>query len=131
MTAFATHEQLAARWRPLSSTEQDRATILLEDASAEVRGRFPAIDARIATFDPEAGLGLDPALVRRVVCAMVKRVMTGGVEREGVATYQEGTGPFSEGVTFSNPNGDLYLTKAERNLLRSRRAFSINLEPQA
>jgi len=133
VAAFATHEELAARWRPLTSAEQDRATVLLEDASAEIRELVRDIDARIADFDPEEATGLNPVVVKRVTCQMVKRVLTGGVDREGITQYQEGTGPFSEGVTFSNPNGDLYLTKNERKLLGvpGQKAFSIDPTPPA
>lgn len=127
MVAFATHEELAARWRPLSSAEQDRARVLLEDASAEIRETAKGIDARIASFEDDEATGINPLIVKRVACQMVKRVMTGGVEREGISQFQEGTGPFTEGMTFSNPNGELYLTKAERKLLGVRaRAFSID-----
>lgn len=131
MTAFATHAELAARWRPLSSDERERATVLIQDASDEIRQRFPDIDARIEAYSDNPATGINPRLVARVCCAMVKRALTGGVEFDGVSSYQEATGPFSESVTFQNPNGDLYLTKAERKLLgvSPRQAFTIDPTP--
>jgi hypothetical protein len=44
---------------------------------------------------------------------------------------QETTGPFSRSFNYSNPTGDLYLTKAERRLLGGgvQRAGSIDTVP--
>lgn len=124
MAAFATHSDLAARWRSLSTGEQTRATTLLGDASAELRALDNTIDQRI-----EDDL-LDADIPKRVVCQMVKRAMIGDAN-EGLNQFSETTGPFTNSGTFANPNGDLYLTKNERKLLGigKGRAFSIDLAP--
>jgi hypothetical protein len=115
---YATTSDLEARWRPLTPAETATAEVLLEDASAQVRSEFPTLDATIAGG---AGIDPNPDLARnatRVVCAMVRRAMDapedGGF---GVGSVQETTGPFSRSLSYSNPMGDLYLTKAERKLL--------------
>lgn len=110
MAAFATVDDLEARWRTLSSAEKSRAVVLLDDASAMIRASAAGIDERISDGDLDAGVPL------LVVCAMVKRAML-AAEAPGVKTTQETAGPFSQSFTYANPMGDLYLTAAEKKLL--------------
>jgi hypothetical protein len=124
MAAFATVTDLEQRWRPLSATEQDLATVKLDDASEVIRAEVRGVDAAV-----EAGT-ISEALLRMVVCDMVKRAMIAGDSQPGVTQQQESTGPFSQSMTFSNPMGDLYLTKAEKRRLGVRqRAFTIDPTP--
>lgn len=120
---FATPDDLADRWRPLSEAEQARAAVLLSDASAIIRTLSPGIDAKIANDL------LDPDVPRAIVCAMVKRVMQGPSDLDGVSQTQQTAGPFSRGVSFANPSGDLYLTKTEKQRLGigAQRAANIDL----
>lgn len=122
-TPFATHSDLSARWRALSTAEQARATVLLGDASAIIRSMSPGIDAEIT-----AGT-VDPDVPKAIVCSMVKRVMQGPSDLDGVTQSQQTAGPFSQGVSFANPSGDLYLTKLEKQRLGIgvQRAFMIDL----
>lgn len=114
---FATHGDLEDRWRTLSAAERDRADVLLADASALVRDLAPSVG------------DLDPGTPKAIVCAMVKRVMQGPVDMDGVTQTQQTAGPFSQGVSFANPSGDLYLTKLEKRRLGVgvQRAFTIDL----
>lgn len=125
---FAVASDLADRWRALTPAEEDRATILLGDASAFVRATCAGIDDRI-----EAGT-LELAVVVAVVVGMVKRAMLAGDLGEGIGQQQQTAGPFGASLTFTNPTGSVYLTKADRRLLGCRggaagRAFSINTTP--
>lgn len=124
MASFAEVTDLEARWRPLTIAEQARATVLLEDASAMLRVEMPTIDARLAATPPT----LDLQIPKIIVCKMVKRAMQAGDEGAGVGSLQQTAGPFSQSTTFSNPMGDLYLTKAERKMLGAggTAAFSID-----
>jgi hypothetical protein len=126
-TPFATADDLAARWRPLELTEQERADALLGDASAHVRAMCHGIDDRI-----EAG-ELDPAVVLSVVVAMVKRAMIAADTGIGVGAQQQTAGPYSTSLTFTNPTGSIYLTRADRRLLGCRgaggHAFAIDTAP--
>lgn len=119
--AYASVEDLAARWRPLSTEEEARATVLLDDAAVK-------IDAVSAVSDPATDQEL--AARKIVSCEMVKRAMaaSGGV---GITSVQETMGPFSTSQQFANPAGDLYLSKADRKLLgRGRqRAGMVDLTP--
>lgn len=125
MADFATFEDVAARWRPLSTTEEARAEVLIGDASRMIRRRFPNTDARIAAGD------LDEGDVLSIVAHMVKRVLMVG-DREGVTQTSDGAGPFSSSAQYANPQGNLYLSKDDIAVLTpSRRAgaFSVDLTP--
>lgn len=104
---FATHADLEARWRTLSTAEGTRADVLLGDASA-----------LILDLSPDVEDWASATTLKAIVCAMVKRVMQGPVDFDGVTQAQQAAGPFSQGVSFANPSGDLYLTKAEKKRLR-------------
>lgn len=102
--AFATVDDLAARWHSLSAAESSTATALLEDASDVIRTTAPGwVRASASTL-------------KRIACAMVKRAMVAG-DNVGLSQATETTGPFSNSWTFSNPGGDLYLTRSERKAL--------------
>lgn len=114
---FATVDDLTARWHGLTEQESARATVLLEDASDLIR-------TQCADWER-----CDPATLRRVTCAIVKRAMLAssiGVP-EGVSQTNTTTGPFSEGYTFANPGGDLYLLDSERRSLGMRRAAAFHI----
>lgn len=121
--AYATVEDLAARWRPLTQAEQDRAQILLDDAAVRLDTVAPP---------PDTPTDHDEAVRLIVSCEMVKRAMAvpGGF---GVTRTSEAIGPFQQSADFANPTGDLYLTKADRRLLGvgAQSAASINMAPDA
>lgn len=109
---WATPADLAARWRPLAPGEAERARVLIEDAQSLIQDECPRWAVASA------------ATRRRIVCAVVKRAMAGPLADEGltgVTATTETTGPFSQQVTFSNPSGDMYLTRAEKRALGTGR----------
>lgn len=118
--AYATVADLEARWRTLTTEERSRAEVLLEDAAVR-------LDATCPPSEPPTEQEL--AARKIVSCEMVKRAMSspGGVDGVGVTSIQQGAGPYQETRQFSNPTGDLYLTKADKGLLRCGRqvAFTI------
>jgi hypothetical protein len=121
---FATTDDLADRWRPLTAAELTPADTLLGSASRLVRSRIPDLDARIA-----AGT-LDPLLVTDVVCEVVRRALT--VRLTGASQSSVSVGQVSESFTYSNPQSNLYLTADELSRLSprlGRRAFSISTLP--
>lgn len=123
---FATVPDLEARWRPLTEAEKARAAVLLQDASAMLRAECPDLDQRITDGT------LDPEIPKMIVCAMVRRAMYVSEDiGEGVSALQQTSGPFTRSVSWSNPNGNLYLSKAERKLLgcSSTKAFMIDTMP--
>lgn len=103
-TAFAAVDDVAARWRTLSESEETRCMALLADASDLIRTTCPNWQA--------AGEGT----LRRVCCAVVIRAMQSG-DMQGVTQASQTTGPFSQSWSWSDPAGALYLTKQEKRSL--------------
>lgn len=101
---YATTGDVAARWRALSDSEETRCEALLADASDLIRTTCPGWQAA----------GADT--LRRVTCAAVIRALQSG-DMAGVTQSSQTTGPFSQSWSYSNPSGDLYLTKAEKRAL--------------
>lgn len=133
MAAFATVSDLEARWRPLSPDESNRAQALLDDAAAVIRAECADVDSRLVAVPPAILPELDPAVPLMVSCSMVKRAMLSGADVAGVTSTQQTAGPFSQSLSFANPSGDLYLTKAERRILGcgGQRAGSVPMGPSA
>ena len=105
---FATIEDLEARWRTLSEAEVSKATALLDDASAIL----------VAQVDVDPTDEQQATLLKVVCCSMVTRSMVASEsDVYGISQLDYGMGPFSQAAHFSNPNGDLYLTAQERQLL--------------
>jgi hypothetical protein len=94
----------------LTEAEARSAEELILDASSMIRTLYPTIDARIADGK------LAFRVVTAVVCDMVKRSM---LARDSGAVTQssETVGVFSASATYFNPSGDMYLTRAEKQLL--------------
>jgi len=114
---FATLDDLKARWPDFPVGADAHATVLLEDASQFILDTVPT-----------AGLAAE-ATRRRIVCSVVKRAMPSQDGMEGLESFQETTGPFSQTFKPVNPAGDFYLTKSEKTALGSgvQRAFGVQI----
>lgn len=113
---FASSDDLKARWPDLADTKL--AETLLSDASQLIRDTCPG------------WAHASKATLIAIACAMVKRAMIAGSDNAGLSSTQETAGPYSQTLTYSNPTGDLYLTRAEKQRLGQgrQRAFSISME---
>lgn len=113
---FATVGELKDRWPDFPPGADAHATVLLEDASQFILDVCPSAEAAA------------PATRRRVVCAVVRRSMQAG-DDAGFESVQTTTGPFTESVRPTNPNGDFYLTKQEKKALGAgaTRAFGVQV----
>lgn len=100
---FADYSDVEDRWRTLSSTEQDIATTLLEDASDMIRSRWTDVDARILSGS------LTVQTLTRITANMVKRAMV-NLDSDGLESRSQTAGPFSVSDKFANPLGNLYLS---------------------
>ncbi|WP_102157703.1 hypothetical protein [Zhihengliuella halotolerans] len=126
MADFATLGDLQDHWPGLPSNRTDEAEQKLHEASIVIRTLYPDVDARIA-----AGK-LSEEVPKLVACRMVKRAMTAPTvdEMAGINNLQESVGGVSQTLSFTNPNGDMYLAKADKLLLghgrRSQKAFTIH-----
>lgn len=106
---FATAEDVAARWRPLTPNEQTTAETLVIDASAVIRARFPGIDGQVTSG------AVDADVLTMVVAGMVKRALIAPMD--GVSQQAQTAGPYSQSQTFANPMGNVFLTAAELVLI--------------
>lgn len=111
MANFATVEQLEAFWKSLDTTEEARAEVLLELASARLReigvGVEVDVDAQVAARESYA------ITARWVVMEAVKRAMLTPTDVPPVDTYSQTAGPYSENYKYTNPSGDLWFKKSE------------------
>jgi len=104
MTAYATASDLAARWRPLSDSEQLIAGTLLDDAAS-------IIDAALLDA-PDASSA--PAVFKIVSCNMVRRAMEAHGDALGFGP-EEMTQPAA--WTEMTPAGSLRLYASELSML--------------
>ena len=114
---FATLSQFKDRWPDFPAGADTHATVLLEDASQFILDVAPA------------AASASEATRRRIVCAVVRRSMEASTaDTAGLESFQQSAGPFAFGGKPSNPHGDFYLTKAEKQALTgSQKAFSISI----
>lgn len=118
--AYATAEDLEARWHALEGDDATRAETLLGDAAA-------MLDA-LVEVDPEDEAQQN--LLKIVSCSMVIRAMLSAEsDAYGVSQLDYGMGPFSQAAHFANPNGDLYLTAQEKRLLGVGSGYITGVRP--
>lgn len=120
MQSFAGVGDLAARW-PRTFTEQEIPIVetVLLDASAYIASEMRRSRVPISCEDELQSLNLVKA-----TCGVAKRALMPMLEAGGggglaapVSKLSEQAGVFSASVTYANPMGDYYLTKAERESL--------------
>ncbi|UUG69970.1 head-to-tail adaptor [Arthrobacter phage Bauer] len=127
---YATLADLKAHWPALPFESESEAQQKLHEASVEVRANYPEVDQRITV--PVVDGGMDPEVPKLVVNRMVKRALDVSSEAPtaGFESIQFGAGPFTMGGQVHNPDGNVYLSAADKRLLgRSRprrQAFTIH-----
>lgn len=123
MEPFATQADLELSWPSISPSQLEDAPQKLVEASLIIRALRPGIDRAILDGD------MDPALPKMVVCGMVKRAMKTPDAGDGIGTTQQTAGPFSQSFTYTNPDGNLYLSKLDKKLLGigAATAFMVDL----
>ncbi len=115
--SYADVSELEARWRPLTQEEQERASVLLCDASA-------MLDALVGDRE------VPTHILCMVACGMVQRAMSANADAFGLTQQTMTAGPYSQSWSYSNPSGDFYLTKAERQMLGLGRQKAYSIRPQ-
>lgn len=112
---YATVADLSTYWRPIESSETDRANELLTLASSRLR-----------IYAEEAGVDLDGKIeesedyknvAKWVVLEAVKRALATPTDIPPVDNYSQSAGPYSENYRFTNPSGDLWFKKSELKAL--------------
>lgn len=117
--AFATVEDLEARWHTLTEDEQARATVLLGDAAIMLSAQVE-VDAT----DEEQAEAL-----KIVSCNMVQRVMSVTEDIYGITKGTITADIYSQSYTYANPSGDMYLTKNEKEMLGISSAYIDSYRP--
>lgn len=119
--AYATVEDLEAGWRPLTESEQDVATTLLDRAAVYIDS-FVTVD-----FSDEH----QAAVLKAVSCSMVQRAMIATESGAfGVTQQTISADIYSQTQSFSNPTGDLYFTKDEKRMLGiGAKSYLLNVRP--
>lgn len=108
MVKFADVSDIEARWHALSDDEQARAGVLIGDASAMLAEQVE-VDAANAE---------QARLLNIVCCSMVIRAMSATeADSYGASSTSITAGPYTQSWNYSNPTGDMYLTKQEKRLL--------------
>lgn len=119
--AFALVSDIEARWRDLSTAEESRASVLIDDASAMLEN--------LVTVDPSDEK--QASLLKTVCCSMVIRAMSATeYDAFGVANTSMTAGSYTQSWTYSNPTGDLYLTKMEKRLLGISTGYIGSIRPK-
>lgn len=114
---FAEVADLKLRWPNFPVGAEAHAEVLLGDASQFILDTVPAAaDASEATR-------------LRVVCAVVRQAMQTDDDELGMSQVSESAGGVSRSWSPSNPNGDFYLTKAQKKALGDgrQRAFGVSI----
>lgn len=135
VTPFANAEYFTENFGSPPSLIADRLDAELARASRFVRNECEGIDARISAYvlDPSAPGGVDPLIAADVVCEMVRTAAAGASGGIGVASTQVGAGPYQETLNYSNPVGDLYLSKKHKRQLKcgGQQAFTVSMASPA
>ena len=107
--AYAEVDDLQDRLgRELDSDESARAEVLLGDAS----------DVLTELVDVREGDEEQAKLLKMVCCNMVIRAMAQSAsDAYGLSSFTMTAGPYSQTSNYSNPSGDMYLTRLERQIL--------------
>ena len=119
--AFAEVSDIESRWRELSTDEQSRASVLIDDASAMLTA---LVD--VDTDDTEQA-----QLLKQVCCSMVIRAMSATeADAFGASQMSMTAGPYSQSWNYANPSGDMYLTKLEKRLLGITSGYIGSIRPK-
>lgn len=114
--AFATVNDLIARWRPLSADEIEKAKILLEDCTNALilYGEDRGLDLVDMCDKSKARASVAEA----IVCDIVKREMVSMVdESPAMSQVSQSAGGYSVSGTFLSPGGGLFIKNYELKML--------------
>ncbi|ALA68553.1 Gp19/Gp15/Gp42 family protein [Corynebacterium lactis] len=116
---FATVDDVRVRWQNAPASVRDESIVaVLDDAEAWLRASYPQIPPV-----PDEPLRKVLALVS---VAMAKRALA-ATDRGGITQQQASAGSFSQSTSYRNPDGDLFLSGQEREMLESAlQDFSAN-----
>lgn len=108
--SFATLADYEKRYGEVAPADKERTETILQDAS----------DMLLATYEENYGIpyeeGAHPVFDKSacaVACAVAHRSLSVPAGFEGASQYSQTAGSYNASITFSNPTGDIYLSKTE------------------
>ena len=129
---YATVDDMIALWRPMSSSEQDRAEVLLTTVSSELRLR-----AKRVNMDLDALVTSDAdyaEVAKSVTVDVTARVLMTSTDSEPVTQMSQSAMGYSAQASFLVPGGGFFIKKSELERLGIRRqrfgSFEIYNEEQ-
>lgn len=116
--AYATIDDLEARYGEVPSELSDRVDALLEDAAT-------ILDAQVAVdISDQQQL----ARLRLVSCSMVNRALQAAEsDAYGISQASMTAGSYTQSMSYANPSGDLYLTGTEKRMLGIGTGYILSL----
>lgn len=108
MDAFATVSDYEGRYG--AADDQARVALLLEDATALL---LSAYERHYGSEYEEGAHAAFDRNARAVCCAVVSRSLNVPTGMEGVSQLSQTAGSYSASATFSNPTGDMFVTKGD------------------
>ena len=118
---FATVDDMAALFRPLTAEERDRAEKLLPVVSDNLR-----MEAKWRGYDLDAMIEsgeLLASVAKSVTVDVASRVLLSPTDEAPVSQFQQSALGYSVGGTYLTPGGGIYIKRAELarlGLLRQR-----------
>lgn len=119
MKIYATAEDVARLWRPMTQEETARAEALLPVVSSSLR-----VEARKVGKDLDKMVEADEDLenvARSVVVDVVARTLMTSTDQEPVTQYSESAMGYSASATYLVPGGGLFIKRSELARLGLRR----------
>ena len=116
--AYATIDDLEARYGEVPSELSDRVDALLEDAAT-------ILDAQVVVdISDQQQL----ARLRLVSCSMVNRALQAAEsDAYGISQASMTAGSYTQSMSYANPSGDLYLPGTEKRMLGIGTGYILSL----
>lgn len=119
MSAYATIQDLASLWRPLTTDEENRANNLLTIVSDELRLRASDLGKDLdEMIDDNDAL---KSVAKSVTCDVVARALMTSTDQEPATQFSQSALGYSVSGTYLVPGGGLFIKKNELARLGLRR----------
>lgn len=124
---YATVEDLALLWRPMTPQEEARAEQLLPIICASLRTEADRVGKDLdAMVSADADLA---AVAKSVTVDVAARTLMTSTDQEPMTQVSQGAGGYSASGTFLVPGGGLFIKKSELARLGLRRQRYGVMEP--
>lgn len=108
MDAFASVEDYTKRYGDVA--DSDRVEVILSDASDAMLNAYESSWGEAYQEGAHEQFDRSATAVR---CAIAHRSLSVPAGFEGASQYSQTAGSYNASITFSNPTGDIYLSKTE------------------